>query len=157
MPFGDDSNDLPIALMQKEMNRSLYTLLQEGSQVPPSFVYRKSLHQHKRTSQAQSMNNIPSSRGLSGTWPVSTVDEEPRYSAKLSLVVPPDEAAEAACLSREAADSELSDFDVVQHGSEDVPPLPPDPITLAFIEDAIRTQLWESLPDDLVRGSARDP
>jgi len=44
MPFGDDINDLPIADMQKDMNQSLFVLLQRGSQIPPVFRFRRSAH-----------------------------------------------------------------------------------------------------------------
>jgi len=38
-PFGEDKNDLPMAEMQNEMNRSLSILLQPLAQQPPRFVY----------------------------------------------------------------------------------------------------------------------
>lgn len=43
MPFGADPNDLPIAKMQREMNVSLLSLLEEKTQVPPSFTQHEPL------------------------------------------------------------------------------------------------------------------
>merc|ERR1712166_840275 len=37
MPFGDDYNDLPVRQMQKDLNRSLCTLVAEGVRYPPTY------------------------------------------------------------------------------------------------------------------------
>eukprot|EP00927_Polykrikos_kofoidii_P070998 TRINITY_DN67347_c0_g1_i1.p1 TRINITY_DN67347_c0_g1~~TRINITY_DN67347_c0_g1_i1.p1 ORF type:complete len:637 (+),score=113.35 TRINITY_DN67347_c0_g1_i1:241-2151(+) len=47
MPFGEDSNDLPISTMQDQMNRGLALLVAKGSRVPPSMVFRE---EHKTCS-----------------------------------------------------------------------------------------------------------
>merc|ERR1719276_523087 len=38
-PFGEDSNDLPVAEMQADMNRSLSLLLEKQVQCPPKFSF----------------------------------------------------------------------------------------------------------------------
>merc|ERR1719162_1993888 len=39
MPFGDDLNDLPIYEMQRDMNQSLLTLMNDVAQNVPGFEY----------------------------------------------------------------------------------------------------------------------
>eukprot|EP00927_Polykrikos_kofoidii_P083347 TRINITY_DN8504_c0_g2_i1.p1 TRINITY_DN8504_c0_g2~~TRINITY_DN8504_c0_g2_i1.p1 ORF type:complete len:572 (+),score=90.86 TRINITY_DN8504_c0_g2_i1:62-1717(+) len=45
LPFGDDPNDLPIAEYQRTMNRFLQILMENHTQMPPSFVPTGSLDQ----------------------------------------------------------------------------------------------------------------
>lgn len=43
-PFGDDSNDLPLALMQADFNQSLWLLLERTVQMPPKFAFDRKAH-----------------------------------------------------------------------------------------------------------------
>eukprot|EP00928_Gymnodinium_smaydae_P078806 TRINITY_DN62880_c0_g1_i1.p1 TRINITY_DN62880_c0_g1~~TRINITY_DN62880_c0_g1_i1.p1 ORF type:complete len:520 (+),score=87.75 TRINITY_DN62880_c0_g1_i1:75-1562(+) len=45
MPFGDDANDLPLVLMQQDMNRSLSALIDYRSQEVPKFNYSPNVHE----------------------------------------------------------------------------------------------------------------
>lgn len=42
MPFGDDPNDLPLAPLQQNMNKSLWSLLDVRTQQPPTFKHEPS-------------------------------------------------------------------------------------------------------------------
>lgn len=44
MPYGSDDNDLPLAEMQRIMNRSLVTLLKPEAQHPPAFAFNDTEH-----------------------------------------------------------------------------------------------------------------
>eukprot|EP00929_Paragymnodinium_shiwhaense_P113311 TRINITY_DN8158_c0_g1_i1.p1 TRINITY_DN8158_c0_g1~~TRINITY_DN8158_c0_g1_i1.p1 ORF type:complete len:561 (+),score=79.44 TRINITY_DN8158_c0_g1_i1:106-1788(+) len=44
MPFGDDANDLPIADMQENFNRSLRIIMDPMAQHPPSFAFDPAIH-----------------------------------------------------------------------------------------------------------------
>lgn len=44
MPFGDDKNDLPVAELQKELNRDLRILLDKATQIPPMFDFSRERH-----------------------------------------------------------------------------------------------------------------
>lgn len=43
-PFGDDPNDLPLHELQRDLNRSLWTLLEPMCQQPPEFIFTKEQH-----------------------------------------------------------------------------------------------------------------
>eukprot|EP00929_Paragymnodinium_shiwhaense_P044366 TRINITY_DN2276_c1_g1_i1.p1 TRINITY_DN2276_c1_g1~~TRINITY_DN2276_c1_g1_i1.p1 ORF type:complete len:591 (-),score=78.42 TRINITY_DN2276_c1_g1_i1:80-1852(-) len=54
MPYGDDSNDLPLKDLQKDMNHSLIMLMQPGALHPADFKYCKSRHNLEIDSLAES-------------------------------------------------------------------------------------------------------
>lgn len=90
MPFGDDSNDLPIAHMQKQMNNSLYTLLQKGSQTPPRFVFdAKMLQDSMAFQKVASMSGMCESITFDQCWP-SEGNTERRRQASLLNHIPED-------------------------------------------------------------------
>lgn len=77
MPFGDDLNDLPIAHMQKVMNKSLHTLLLRGSQRPPEFTFRTTIHAKKRLSLMSSTKDFGLAVGnLDQAWPSEDICNE---------------------------------------------------------------------------------
>jgi len=71
LPFGDDVNDLPIAEMQKDMNQSLWVLLEKRAQVPPMFTFDKHVHTEPCAIKGlKTDKTLP--RVLSNAWPMSS-------------------------------------------------------------------------------------
>lgn len=65
MPFGDDRNDLPMAEMQIEFNRTLRVLLAPLSQSPPTFVPTKAEQlDHTQLSVVRCVSPDPTADGL---------------------------------------------------------------------------------------------
>lgn len=56
MPYGDDTNDLPIAEIQKEMNRDLKILIHSETQQPPMFRFLETSY--------EALDETPCSEGL---------------------------------------------------------------------------------------------
>jgi len=86
-PFGNAVNDLPIAQMQKDMNRSLLILLDQRVQEPPSFDFRRSFHQRASFKKAQTMDEQDFERNLGDSWPglVRKKDSERKMRRAMSI------------------------------------------------------------------------
>jgi len=69
LPFGDDVNDLPMADMQRDMNRSLWVLLEKKAQTPPCFAYNQTAHTTRGSIKAMTMGK-GLTRVLSNCWPL---------------------------------------------------------------------------------------
>merc|ERR1739838_338174 len=64
-PFGEDANDLPIPDMMRDMNASLWKLIQPLAQTPPSFAYEPDKHRHFGTiTQAEARGGNQVSQGV---------------------------------------------------------------------------------------------
>eukprot|EP00929_Paragymnodinium_shiwhaense_P013289 TRINITY_DN121154_c0_g1_i1.p1 TRINITY_DN121154_c0_g1~~TRINITY_DN121154_c0_g1_i1.p1 ORF type:complete len:538 (-),score=47.60 TRINITY_DN121154_c0_g1_i1:192-1805(-) len=61
MPFGDDLNDLPVADMQKEFNKSLHMLMHPMTRTPPTFRYLSSKHALFSRSPTRTMREVVAS------------------------------------------------------------------------------------------------